>query len=369
MKNISRSILLLGMFMTIALIGIGTYYYRVIYIPAHEDALIAMSIKNSQPARDAFNKGDYTTSIDVLQPLISKAPTKTERGRLQLLLASDLSARNQGSDFVQATNLLKQIIGDYSITPWVRAMALNNIAKIAADKGVDSYNNLFADSLLGVYSPPSGNDSSWMGVGFKVLRLSDDTYPNSFAEYVMAGNYYAEALQNSGYSEGERVDFAKKIQQYIKEGDSRNDQSLYSPVSILTGQYYRALGLSASSRILKNINLADQEKAFQTTVSTAMAYQQQQGSIVNKGIAAILLKADFSYADFLLQNYGLTRKNEIIALLAPFRDPGVATLDIEPLNSLASFPDSKHTKIEAIRLSSVSSDFKAFLISTGVVFQ
>jgi len=361
---------LLGLLLFLLVAGIGGYYYYAhYYLPTKIATLTAMSIQQSQPARDSFNTGDYTTSINNLQTLITQAPTSAERARLQLLLASDLLYRDQGNDFSQSISLFKQIINNFAAAPVTRAISLNNIAKIVLAQNSTFYKDNFTDAPLSTYLPASGSDSDKVEAAYlKILQLSDETYPNSQAEYSIAGNYYAPLIQNNEVAATNLQTTATLMQKYVTEGDSRNDQQLYSPGGLVFNQLYRADALSVSGAILDTPSVQVREDAFKTGLALSDGYEKTQYSESPTVIGGDL-KIRFDYSNFLMQNFTSTRDADIQTLLIPFGSIASSSAAITFLGSLGTLttnPSGAYVNMVAYKLADISSDFKTFLSTIGV---
>jgi hypothetical protein len=339
----------------------GFLYYEKIYLP--QQALVS----EARNAYMTFNTGDFTSSIDTLRALIPDAPTKTEQGRLQVVLASALFGRNQDNDLTESISILKNVINDYSIAPWVRALALNNIATIVVTHNVTFYTHNFSDQSFASYLPNSGSDTERIrAVYYAILKSSDETYPTSFAEFSIAGNYLVPLIANSSLPASETAKIAQDMQQYVIEGDSREDGVLYSTNTVLYGLLYRALAITSSGRILNNKTLEEREQAYRRVFDVA-EYQAQTRSASTDSLLSksALLWTGFWYANFLRLNY-TDRLTDIRALLAPFAQDAASNPYIGSLGKLKNLPDTVYLKQQAVALGKISPEFKAFLSSTGV---
>lgn len=325
-----------------------------------------MSIQESQPAREAYDKGDYTTSINSLKSLTEKAPTKTERGRLQLLLASNLVARNQGDDFVEGARLYLQITNDYSIDAWIRALALKNIAHMVLVKPVNFYTSTFTTQPLNTLLPSSGSDRTKLNIAYlKILQLSDETYPTSGVEYTIAGSYYAPQVQNNYVAQDELKNVALLMQKYVAEGDTRQDQQFYSSNGLLLNYLNRARAIWVSSTILKNKTNEEQENAFKKAL---LASDEALKSSKSAPVEAAALATRFYYAAFLLETFGNTRSSDIQELLKSFSAPvnSAVRFNMGLLGSLHNQDSLSYAKITAIKLANSSKELGSFLDETGV---
>jgi hypothetical protein len=316
-----------------------------------------------QRARDIFSSGEYALSIDQVRALITSAPDKTEAGRLQLLLASSLVARNQEGDAAQATVILQKIYNDYSVASWVRALALNNLAVLVLAHTSSFYTKNITELPFSTYlSSSSSTDYENVSRAYlQILQLSDETYPTSAAEYAIAGNYYAYAILNFPPSDTEQKNIAKKMQNYIAEADKRDDKSFYTPTGLILNQLNRAFALNVSGTILGNKTLNEQEDAYKAIFSVA-----DTNNISNPVASASLLVARFLYADFLMRNFNSTRNTDIQLLLLPFGQITSTNAAFGWLAALKNLPDSSYTKKEALALGKISPEFKQFLLATGV---
>lgn len=334
--------------------------------PPSVEQMTQTSLQQSVPLRNAYYNGDYNGPIADLPALIANAPTRSERARLQLLLASSLLARNQGDDLVQGVSLIKKIVNDYSVDPWIRAVALSDLARIVPGNSVAFYAQNLTDDPFSTYLPSTGSDTQKLDTAaLKILQLADDTFPNSATEYLTLGSYYLPALEGGWIASTDLASTAKTMQTYVMEGDFRNDQNLFSPSTVLFGLTYRARALWQTALILKNKTLDEQEVAFKNIFSTADAYQKSGTNMDGPIVAAAVLRARFWYADFMLNNGGHSRAGEIEAILRPFGSASPSNSYVR-LFATADTVTFDKRKTEAIKLAAISPEFKSYMVAMGI---
>ena len=307
-----------------------------------------------------FQIGDYSSVNTQLDSLIRQAPNKSEEGRLKVLLGSSQMADGDTSKGVQT---LKEVVNNYSIPAVWRATALYNLAGAVDTQGtVVFYKLYFNEAPYASFLPTEGSDVSRVRAAYlKLLLLSDEIYPTSFAEYSIAGNYYAIEVA-AGRNVGTTTESAAQLmQKYVELGDSRNDQDKYVPSALVIGYLYRASAINTSARILNTGSLAERDAAFQKVLTVATQYHQDGMDTKNIALGA-LVRARFFYASFLATNFS-DRDADIRALLKPF-----AMLDTnQPAWYLVAFtriPTMKETDFyrdQSKKLIKISPEYKDFL--------
>ncbi|HWP61697.1 MAG TPA: hypothetical protein VN495_03770 [Candidatus Paceibacterota bacterium] len=298
-------------------------------------------------ARDVLASGDYNASIANYSALLQQAPNDAETGKLTIFLASTYLDRNQEGDAAKAVALYKQVINNYKIPSYVRSLALNDVAVYVYGRGLSFYQLYFPETPYSTFIPADGSDTMKLKtIYLKLLQLSDQTYPNSFAEYAIAGNYYAYLIGNALIPTSEMVDAAQKAQSYITLGDSHNDQALYAPSVLAKAYFYRAIGLSTSAEVLGKPGTDAQEQAYQLAVQMASQYP------TNPLVQTIEMQTRFYYAAFLMTTIGSSRDADIRVLLAPFGD----ATSTNPLLATGAYAQK-----QAPKLANISPAFAQFL--------
>jgi hypothetical protein len=312
-----------------------------------------MTTKEFSTASKALSSRDFDTAINTSLSVLQNPSSPVEKGQFKLILAESLWARNQNDDRVQAVKYYKQVVNDYSIPARVRALALNDISIVAIGNSLAFYQANFSDAPYGAFLPPSGSDTVRLYEAYsKILKLSDDTYQTSFAEYALAGSYYTPLIYLKNNATNTPEEIAKTIQSLIEEGDSRNDSSLYSPYPLLLGYLYRALGMAMSGRILNDPPVDQREAAYQLVVTTAAQFPQ------NPTAEGIALRARFYNANMLSID-APERKADILTILKPFSEVSSST-DLTFFTALKNRPSNDGVRAIAIKLGEISPDFKNF---------
>jgi hypothetical protein len=345
----------------ILLVAVGFFVYKYYYLPSMTTAFN----QKMNTALQTFYTGDYDASINTYSSLANSAPDKATQGKANVLLASSYMLRNQSGDQGQGIKIFKQVVNNYSIPPLWRAFALNNLAIfLGNNSSLSTYQLYFSDPPFNSLLPVSGPDSARLSAAYLgLLKLSDETAPNSYAEYAIAGNYYLPQLSANQFA----VDAASKataqlMQNYVKEGDTRNDSSLYAPATLLNATLYRALAMGGSNRVLKNLDPQDIDAAYQLVFQRASQFNVPADT---GPVYAVLMRARFYYAIFLSTQPNSNSK--IKENLAPFSkaDPKDPNLSYFP--GLVGTSSRAYSKSVAIQLADISPDFNEFLTKAGVV--
>ena len=334
-----KKFLVYGMPVLLVVIAAGGFFVYKYYSAKQQAQQLMKYNVQAETARTDFNAGNYSNAITQFSSLIPDAPNKGEAGRLQLLLAASLMYRNQPGDLQSSVSILVKLMNDYTMPPVVRALALNSIAADINNNGMDFYQLYLANvTPFNTYLPANGTDADRLQVlYFKTLELSDQTYPNSYAEYTIAGNYYAQVMANGKIASADLKSTAQTMQKYVAEGDALHDSSLYSSLNLVYIQAYRALALSASYEILKSPDSATVETAFQLPLTTA---SKLTALASDYNLEAGVMRDRFFYAMFLLRNFGNTRNADIETILKPFaqaRTNNRALRSLLMINTLPAF--------------------------------
>jgi hypothetical protein len=355
-------------------LGAGGYYYvAYYYVPQKEAQLTMTSLTQSKPAIQDLYSGHYDSAIDTLRTLIKQAPTKNEQARLQELLMAGLFDTGNEKDTAEGASIAYTIVNDYSVPAWVRALAFNTISRVVLAHDLTFYKTYFNKSPFSGYLGTSGTDTVRVrDADLKMLQVSDEIYPTSFAEYGIAGLYTGMLIYNNIPAQQTPQDIANLAQKYVEEGDTRDDYSLYAPYSVILNQLFRARAIAVSSRILKNHSPEEVEPAYKRVNMVVDSLQSTGADLDTPKVQAVLLTWRFSYADFLLTFFGESRTSDIKTLLEPFATRAtpevISLLEKGGLGEIGHLPATDPVLVKALKLAAVSPEFKAFLVRMGVSF-
>ncbi len=266
---------------------------------------------------------NQTLAVDEFKKILTTNLDKEQEGKVKILLASSLSARNEGSDAYDAITLYKEVATDLTFPPYIRALALNNIAGKINTNDITFYNLYLNDAPFNEFLPKTGSDAYKIAkASMRIYELSIQTFPTSFAKYAIAGSYYASALVDvSGNTKSERLEntdvkeVARTMQKLVEEGDALKDEHLHVLHTNLLKYFYRALAIASSGRILENIDLDEREESHKLVLLKGI--ERNQGDELS---LEILMRARFYYANFLYRNYGDERHDSIKTILAPYQE-------------------------------------------------
>lgn len=316
--------------------------------------------------------GDYTKAVDVFTGILKDVPEKRDEGYLKIFIAGNLFLRNEGDDQAKSIQTYKEVLNDPEMPAYVKAKVLTDLAGIVNKKDESFYRAYFSEKPFSDFLPASGTSGSKMSaVYLKMLQLSDETFPNSNAEYLIAGNYYTPLLVNNtlpGSTTPQQA--AKIIQEYVKKADllAPSDESSYKPQIVVQRYFFRALAMNASSRILENISTTEREAAFKLALEKGMPYENTS----DYPTIAAVMKTRFYYANFLMEFFGKDRYPEIVTVLQPFgkassgSDQSFKLTRAAFITSVAMKPSSDFVRTRALSLAKISPEFSQFLTSLGV---
>lgn len=315
--------------------------------------------KDYVQVKEVYFSGDYSASIPVLQALLQQAPDKEKEAYAKMFLGASYIKRNQEpDDLKKGTQLFKEVINDLKVPPRARALAYNDIADYTLGNGVSFFKLYFPEAPFNSFVPSLEKDSnnavssSIRDVYFKILELSMQVYPTSYAEYAIAGNYYAPLLVNNVSIGTTTEETAQILQTYVQKGDERNDAYLYVHSLLLRGYLYRALAITASGRVLET-PIAEREAAWKFIFDKASTFTDVAN---NQSVYQVLMKARFYYANFLMRDIGASRDADIREILKPFG---------EASSTSATLSRDAYVRAQTMKLAKLSPEFSAYLTRVG----
>jgi hypothetical protein len=276
--------------------------------------------------------------------------------------------RGQDGDRAQGVKILVGVTNDYTLPPLWRAVALYNIAQAISSNTVSFYTTNLSDPALAALLPKEGTDSQRLDAAYlALLKMSDDTYPTSFAEYAIAGNYYARLYNLNTFPASLKPnDAAVLMKKYVSEGDTRNDSSIYSSQMLLLGSLYRTFGIISSDKILGTLSLSVGEAEYNKVLAQADGLNPNPlQNNLNPALGAVL-QVRFFYANFLLR-YSSGKEADIRTLLIPFGsiDPTTASVG-STFTTIKNAPAKDFIKVQSLQLAKISPEYKKFLLKLGV---
>jgi hypothetical protein len=320
--------------------------------------------------QSAHSSGDFTGAIDGYKALLASAPDKIWDSKVKSLLAYNLFARNQNDDRAQAIKIYKDIIADQSVPARTRAIVIMDLISTLETQTSSFYREYFPEAPFKDFLSNNESDRyNMVKAMIKFSQYSDQVYPNSLAKYYIA-NYEVTLLGNNDLNGGSSSEVvAKEIQQYVKAADALIGEVIYEPSRIAQQYFFRAISLSYSGSILKNISVDEGSKAYEMALV-------KSGPFVagDYKVRYFDMNTRFFYASYLLRVVGETESNKtkIKLILAPYKtaasdqtnyDAGIRS----KYAALKSAPDDDYVKSYSIRLSKISPDLKEFLINVGVI--
>ncbi len=304
--------------------------------------------------------GDYEAAITGFTDLIRSTSDKSLEGKSKILLSSAYLRRNGPGDEAQAMRLYKDVVSDYEVPPNVRALAINSIAWNVKRHDISLYQLYFPEDPYNSYIPTTGNDAvKVQEVYLKLLQLSDTTFPNSYAEYLIAGSYYAPLIGQLIAKGATPKDpalhaAALEAQKYVQKGDGTLDTEMYLHGLLVEAYLNRATGIMSSEGVLDTMPAAQREEAFKKVLEYASSLSAQEQT--NPTVASNVLTARFFYADFLLRTGESSRNSDIRAILEPF-----GTVTTPGLIS-----SSAYVIMRSKELTKISPELKTYLDSDGL---
>lgn len=364
MKINQKTLVVCGIILVVIL---GIWFgYEKIYLPELQKKEVAAHIEKYTAAQKAYYSHDFTASISSISAELKGSLTPDQKGRLDLLLAASLWSRGQGSDIEKSIQTYAAVGADASFPTLQRVAAMNSAAMEISSLGITAtqYQAYLLTTPFLAYLPKTGSDYARMqDVYFHILAASDQMYPNSFAEYAIADNYYVPLLNGIEATTTSQKNLATAMQKYITQGDTKNDSALYGRDSSLPvwGNIYRALALNASAKVLGNKTLTQREAGFQLALQTAQTHLQQD----NSSFSTLVLLSSFYYAAFLRTESYPAQKSKILALLDVFKGVDSTKTDVSYFANLKHKPKTDIVKSLAEELATISPAFKAFYNSVG----
>lgn len=320
--------LVLIAFILVIVGGCAYYFYFYKNTPieqtSDQDNTTTMNTFRNQylEASELASSGKIDEAIMKLSSLAENTPNSEEGGKVKIMLAGNLFSRNSDSDRVTAINLYKEVINDATIPPYVRALALNNVANIVKGQNESFYRLYFTDDYFKDLMPTEGTQTYKTNKAYlNILEKSDQIFPNSYAKYSIAGNYYAPALAEvQDNTKNERLDnmrpteAAEIMARLIAEGDELDDEYLHVKQVNIQKYLYRAIAINTAGRILGH-DIEKRESGYRfALLKGAEIAENDEKSL------AILLRIRLFYANFIFKYKDENEYDAIRELLIPFRE-------------------------------------------------
>ncbi|MDO8522347.1 MAG: hypothetical protein Q7S08_03610 [bacterium] len=349
--------------------ALGTYFYYLKHKQGQQSET-TMALYNRQFAdakTDRFS-GNYGVAVEKFKALVAGAPDKETEGLNKIFLAESLYSRNENDDIFQAMKIYKSVVNDYKIPPKVRASALNGIAAII-DKNDNSFYKLyFAEPPYSTFLPEAGTERSRISKAFlSILKLSDETFPNSYAEYMTAARY-ADLAANNSLDDGiTPKEAAETILKYVSDGDSlKEDDSRYADSANLTRYLNRAIAINIGGKILGK-QIEERESGFKLAMEKATPFETSDDQFAR----TVIMRLHFFYANFLMVNLDGGRHDEIKWLLKPY-DTAATSSELWAENTRRNFTGILNQRPgdilirRAVELARISPEFRTFVESVGI---
>jgi hypothetical protein len=307
-------------------------------------------------AKEANRQGNYQESQDLLGEALSDVSAlhsdTTVEANLQL--AFSLFKLNTSSGRVQAVAIYKAIVADTRIQPFLRALALNDMAFLFDLSGEDVR---FMKEVVFCDEPYR---SLWLGVAgninkaiFKLYEQSDILYPTTFAKFQMAARLGGQILNQQL---PDPVSAALMMQRLLGEGEALMDAIHYPPSKKAYLLLRKAMIVSNSEKVLGNIPLSTVEAAFEKVISFS-----ESSDVADVQCQTIGMLGRIYYAMALSSRFGEKRPKTIRNLLAPFSDAAKADPTLNSIKTAMHNLDNHFFAAQLSSLAQCSPEFGAFL--------
>ncbi len=341
------------------------FFYSKISTPLKSERFLS-SYNEALALNSIYGKEDE--AIKKFEEALSLAPNAEASANITLMIAINLYIRNRGNDRVEAISLLKDIIKNSNLSVQRRAAALNGLALVVSNNGID---NEFVKKYLFNDEPYTGyfsqtNGDTWRATR-RIFEEADKLYPSISSKtniaFMLAVGIYDHGKAEPGIS---KENTARLIQKYIADSAvTPDDPSFsYTDISIKADiMTKKAVALGVSELILHNISQNDIEAAYKQAIDAA----DSDSSVL---LSQIGIFARFNYAIYLADTFSNSRKNDILLLLQKIMsDDGSRYQNFyRHLGVIASYPNDSLLKIATIKLANLSPDFRAFLTRYGWSF-
>lgn len=337
--------------------GLASYYY---YSQKESNEIMRFNAMYKD-ARSQFLEGNHSESVSAFRDLVKNAPNKISEDKATLFLAVSLGGQDgTKEERMESTKIFKSIVDGSTYSSEIRAVAYREIAFLIQLTGLDYFKANFPEPQYANFVKNGYSTSERDNVYYNFMNLSVQTYPNSYAYYAIAGVYFNRTITNktlTGINEKEAVE---KMQQYLKEGDSLQDEASNSQKANVRRLLYRALAINRIGIILGTPTLNEREQAYKDALSYA-SFATPEDAIVSWE-----MRIRYYYANFLKRNFDKTREDDIRKLLGPYAT--ISASDKYLSQRVANFflnSQSANLKAEAKELAIVSPEFKSYLEGIG----
>ncbi len=323
---------------------------------------LTMENKNLQYilARQLYSNGKYGDAIAILKKL---SLTSDGAAQMNTLLGTSLIKTGEFSNMKEGVLILSDIINNVNLSAALRSAAATSLASQLIIFTPEQY----ATIVPLIKNINSNEDFSSQDEAYRIiLEKSISLYPNSYAMYSLAGGHYYIRQVTSSIPLEEKLEIATKMQALIYQGDQLGVQNNFdSPEVKASGAYYKARALTASMRVLNNLESDVIKNAYQTAIN----YGEDKNYNDYLSVKYYAYLSRFYYSNFLLEfekGDNIDLVEEIIRPVAELKGQtnNLADMVRAYFVEVSANPQVNfNPRVNALRVAKVSSEFKDFLAS------
>ncbi len=317
--------------------------------------------------RDAIrshNAGNIDESIKKFEA-VKDGELTIDRIYARLMLARNLTRRNEGDDRIRGIQLFKDVATNTSVRPNQRVLALSVLLdRYNGTRDPDTLKNIFLGEPLAKFLV---NDDYDLAIR-KSYEYANSIRSMSILEY-QTGMWYGQKLRGGNLGQKDKDEYVKELRAILERGEALEpDLEKLSSLSHVVSWTYdiKALDLAALAEATDK-NYKKAEDAFRR----ALSVEGNAGAYVEWLNHNVRLR--YYYAAFLARTDGKNRLADIDDLLKIFQNlpEGFENYPFsiyEYWKNVAKEPEDSLPKKDMLKLAEVFPAFGEYLASLGIKF-
>ncbi|MEN9561645.1 MAG: hypothetical protein RIQ56_918 [Candidatus Parcubacteria bacterium] len=189
----------------------------------------AESAQVPQELVTAVRSGDYDAAIEKARTIMNNTSASADQKAFAAFSVIGSEFRDSGdvTAWIADIQKLKEIISDQSISPKIRANAVNTLSLAYSISGRNSvvFDEIYKGEPYSSYKVAGDPDLS----GKKLAEWSETLWPTSFAQIMIARWNSEQPIVRPSLTNPEKLAFAKAADEYLKKADAMSLSEAASP--------------------------------------------------------------------------------------------------------------------------------------------
>lgn len=356
-----NKVLFIGLILFLLAILLGGYFYFT-YTKDNNEAL-QIFYDDAVALSKEYGKED--AAIEAFRESLALSTDLDTSARINRQIAKLLFIRNNGDDRFESIQLFKSIIDDTRISNSRRASALNTLASLLLDFGIDEETGRLSLFNSEPYKSFYAKSSGMAETTLEIFKYADSTYPTAQSKYniayILAVDIYTER-STIGIPEKEQ---AQQVQKYLADAEvlleRGDDNYIYTNADRAYMLTQKAVILGVTENVLNNISENEMELAFQEAIEAADLESS------NRFNATLPVYVRFNYAVHLISRYGDKRGEDILPLLTFISNVNGAHHEsfYDYVRSIPTLPTENILRRSTTKLADTSPEFETYLNQHG----